>query len=300
MIALLFITALFLYLTAVGQATISLFRPRLGVLWGWFIAPTIGLSVIILLVTRLNVWGIPVATAGPWLTAGLGLFALFVFLWRRPALPVVALRPFFLVAVGYLLYTGWPLLRFGFDWISYGNDDMANYCLAAERFLKSGYYTIPLQSQLEGTDYSQHYWFMHALQQIRPGSEITLAWVASITGLRAHEVFMPVILMLSMLQIFALGAAALIKGRHRRLVLLAVVIFAMSPLFGLGTLYQLIAQVSGIAVLLAIASLVLSTRHLSWRKAAVTALLTGCLGILYPEVSPFVALSILLFALRLR
>ncbi len=74
--------------------------------------------------------------------------------------------------------SGWPSLRFGFNWISYGNDDMANYCLAAERFLHHGYYEIPLQTELEGRDYTQHYWFMHALQQIRPGSELTIAWIA--------------------------------------------------------------------------------------------------------------------------
>jgi len=60
---------------------------------------------------------------------------------------------------------------------------MANYCLAADRFLHHGYYDLPEQTQLEGRDYSQHYWFMHGLQQIRPGSELMLAFTSSITGL---------------------------------------------------------------------------------------------------------------------
>jgi hypothetical protein len=111
---------------------------------------------------------------------------------------------------------GWPSLRFGFNWISYGNDDMANYCLAAERFLQHGYYDIPLQTDLEGRDYTQHYWFMHALQQIRPGSELTIAWIASLTGRRAHEVFMPAILMLSLMQLFAMGSIAVWRGRYRK------------------------------------------------------------------------------------
>jgi hypothetical protein len=45
---------------------------------------------------------------------------------------------------------------------------MANYCLAADRFLHHGYYDLPAQTDLEGRDYTQHYWFMHGLQQIRP------------------------------------------------------------------------------------------------------------------------------------
>ncbi len=300
MIAILLVIGLFLYLTFVGQAVVSLLKPRLGVLWSWFVAPTVGLALVVALSTRLNIWGIPVKDFGPWLTLGLLAGAAAIFFWRRPTLPYRQLIPFFLIVCGYLLYTGWPLLRFGFDWISYGNDDMANYCLAADRFLKNGYYDIPLQTQLEGSDYAQHYWYMHALQQIRPGSELTLSWVSSLTGLNPHEVFMPTILMLSMLQIFALGSIAVYRGRHRRIALLATGIFAMSPLFGLGTLYQLIAQVGGIAILLTTSSILLSTRSLHWRKLILAGLLTCCLGILYPEVAPFVALSILVFAVRLR
>ena len=300
MIALLLVVGLFLYLSFVGQAVVSLFKPRLGVLWSWFVAPTIGLAAVVILSTRLNVWGIPVKAFGPSLTVGLALAAAGIFVWRRPVVPVRKLAPFFAICCVYLLYTGWPMLRFGFDWISYGNDDMANYCLAADRFLQHGYYDIPLQTDLEGRNYAQHYWFMHALQQIRPGSELTVAWIASITGLKAHEAFMPAILMLSLLQIFALGSIVVFRGRNRRLALIALALFATSPLFGLGTLYQLIAQVGGIAILLSASSLLLSTRGLSWRKAAVAGILTACLGIFYPEVSPFVALSVALFALRLR
>ena len=300
MIAHLLVVSLFLYLAFVGQAVVSLLRPRLGVLWSWFIAPTVGLCLVIVILTRLNVWGIPVRTGGPWLTVGLAVFAAAIFWWRRPKLPWVQLLPFLFITCGYLLYAGWPMLRFGFSWISYGNDDMANYCLAAERFLQHGYYDIPLPTDLEGRDYSQHYWFMHGLQQIRPGSELTIAWVASVTGLRAHQVFMPAILMLSMMQIFALGAVSIFRGRYRKVTLLAFFLFATSPLFGLGTLYQLIAQVGGISLLLAAAAVLVSTRYLTWRKVLLAGLITACLAILYPEVAPFLALSILLFALHVR
>jgi hypothetical protein len=300
MIAILLVIGLFLYLTFVGQAVVSLLKPRLGVLWSWFIAPTVGLAILIVLTTRLNVWGIPVKSFGPWLTLGLFVASIGIFVWRRPILPWRKLAPFFLIVCGYVLYTGWPLLRFGFNWISYGNDDMANYCLAADRFLNHGYYDLPLQTDLEGGNYAQHYWFMHSLQQIRPGSELAIAWVASLTGLKAHEVFMPTILMLSMLQIFAMGSIAIYRGRYRKITLIAFLLFATSPLFGLGTLYQLIAQVGGIAILLATSSVLLTTRSLTVRKLLLAGLLTGCLGILYPEVAPFVALSILLFAVRLR
>jgi hypothetical protein len=300
MLPLLLVAALFAYLSLVGQAVVSLLKPRSGVLWSWFIAPTVGLAILLIIITRLNVWGIPVATAGPWTSAALLAFAVAVLAWRRPTFPVKALLPFLAITGAFILYVGWPALRFGFGWISYANDDMANYCLAAERFLTHGYYDLPLQTDLEGRDYSQHYWFMHALQQIRPGSEMTVAWIASLTGRRAHEVFMPAIIVLSLLQLFALASIAIWRGRYRRITLLAFFLFATSPLFSLGTLYQLIAQVGGMAFLLAIASMLFTTRRLSARAAVVAGILTAGLAILYPEVAGFVALGIMLAAIRVR
>jgi hypothetical protein len=300
MLPFLLILALFAFLTAVGRAVVSLLRPRLGILWGWFLSPTVGLALLIVVMTRLNVWGIPVKTFGPWLAGSLAVFAATVLWWRRPPFPWRQLRPFTLLTLLFVIYAGWPMFRFGFNWISYGNDDMANYCLAADRFLNHGYYDLPEQTQLEGRDYPQHYWFMHGLQQIRPGSELVLAFVCSVTRLNPHEVFMPVIVMFSMLQIWAMGAVAMFRGRYRKIALLAFFLFATSPLFGLGTLYQLIAQVGGIAILLAALAVLLNTRECTWRRILLAALITSCLGIFYPEVAPFVALSIICYGLHLR
>jgi hypothetical protein len=300
MLPFLLILSLFIFLTVVGRAVISLLRPRLGILWGWFLSPTVGLALLIVIMTRLNIWGLPVKSFGPWLAGGLLLVSASVLWWRRPVFPWRQLRPFALLTVLFVVYAGWPMFRFGFDWISYGNDDMANYCLAADRFLHHGYYDLPEQTELEGRDYGQHYWFMHSLQQIRPGSELMLAFASSVTGLNPHEVFMPVIIMFSMLQITAMGAVAMFRGRYRKIALLAFLLFATSPLFGLGTLYQLIAQVGGIAILLAACAVLLNTRECTWRRVLLAALLTTCLGIFYPEVAPFVAISIVLYGLHLR
>src|ERR1017187_9994724 len=110
MIPLLLVAALLLYLTLIGQAVISLFKPRIGVLWSWFVAPSVGLSLLLIVITRLSVWGIPVRTAGPWTTLGLLVFAIAVLAWRRPALPLRKMAPFLYIAAGALLYVGWPSL----------------------------------------------------------------------------------------------------------------------------------------------------------------------------------------------
>ncbi len=295
MIALFLVIALFLYLAFIGQAVVSLLRPRLSLLRSWLIAPTVGLALIVTLITRLSVWGLPVGAFGLWLTMVLFAAAGAVLRWRRPKFPWRQLAPFLLISVGSVLYFGWPLLRFGFNWVSYGNDDMANYCLAADRFLHHGYYELPRPADLEGRDYTQVYWFLHALGQIRPGADLTLAWVASTTGLNVHQAFMPTILAFSLLQLSALGALAMRRGRHRRIALAAVLFLAVSPLFGLGTLYQLIAQVGGLALFLAAAAVLFSTNRPGWRKILLAGVLASGLGIFYPEVSPFLVLGLVLF-----
>ncbi len=300
MLPLLLIIGLFSFFTVLGQAVLSGLKVRFGVLWGWFLAPTMGMGIVVLFINGFSKWGHPIKPVGPWVTLALAVGSLAVFIWRRPVFPFRKLLPFGAVLFLYLLYSGWPMFHFGFRWISYGNDDMANYTLAAQRFLNNGYYFLPEQTQLEGSDYSQHFWFMHALQQIRPGSEMLLAWTCSITGLNPHQVFMPVIFTLSLVQMCSLGALILYQGRYRRLALLAMALLAISPLFSLGTLYQLIAQVGGIALLISACSLMLRETRFSWNTLVATGLLVASMGITYPEVSPFIGLSICVYALRLR
>jgi hypothetical protein len=300
MLPFLFILGVFLFFTLLGQAIVSGLKVRFGVLWSWFIAPTLGMGLTVLAINAASKWGYSVRVAGPWVTVGLGVVALGILIWRRPVFPWRQLLPFYGLLIAYLIYTGWPMFRFGYNWVSYGNDDMANYTLAAERFLNNAYYYLPTQTELEGTDYSQHFWFMHALQQIRPGSELLLAWACSITGLNPHQIFMPIIFSLTLLQLFSLGALTLFRGRYRKLAFVALPILAMSPLFSLGTLYQLIAQVGGISMLICACSLILRDIRFQWNTVLTTGLLVAAIGVTYPEVAPFVALSILVFALRLR
>jgi hypothetical protein len=300
MLPFLLILGLFTFCTAVGQAVLSGLKVRFGVLWSWLLAPTMGMCIIILCVTAWSKWGQPVKVAGPWVTLALALGTIGVFLWRRPKFPFRRLAPYGAILILYILYGGWPMFKFGFKWISYANDDMANYTLAAERFLNNSYYFLPEQTELEGRDYSQHFWFMHALQQIRPGSEMMLAWTCSLTGLNPHQIFMPVIFVMALMQLCSLGALVLYAGRNRRLAVISVALLCISPLFSLGTLYQLIAQVGGISVLICACSLILRDVRFRWNTVAATGLLLAGMGEMYPEVAPFIGLSILLYLVWLR
>src|SRR4051812_702549 len=283
--------AFFLFVTFVGRAILALCRWRGGILRAWLLAPAVGLAVVVLAIMLLNQANIPVRAFAWPLTSALTLGAGFIFWWRRPLVPTRTLLGFFAVAVFSLLWTGWPMLRFGFNWLSYVNDDYVNYCLAAERFKDFGFWRVPTMDELAGKDIAQYYWFMHVPGLMRFGSELTLAWVSALTGVKSLGIFMPVIVGLGLIQLFAAAALVLHLGRWRRRALIAAALLAASPLFMLGTLYQLIAQVGGVALMLAATTLLTGRLPVARRRQLphilALSLIGSALAIFYPEVSSF-------------
>src|SRR5688572_4980680 len=206
----------FLFATVVGRATLALCQWRAGVLRAWLLAPATGLAVIVLAVMVLNQSGLPVNRFAWPLTLALSVATAVILFWRRPVLPARALLPFVAVTLFSLLWTGWPMLRFNFSWLSYVNDDFVNYCFAAERFKDFSFWRVPTMEELGGKDVAQYYWFMHVPGLMRFGSEILLAWVSALTGVKALGIFMPVIVGLGLIQIFSAAALVLHRGRWRR------------------------------------------------------------------------------------
>eukprot|EP01035_Chromulina_nebulosa_P004823 gene4823-6567_t len=251
----------------------------------------------------LNQLDLPVRAFAWPMTLALAAFTAAIFvLHRQPrhrlAFPARALAPFFGVALFSLLWTGWPALRFNFSWLSYVNDDYVNYCFAAERFKDFGFWRVPTMEELAGRDWSQYYWFMHVPGLMRFGSEHVLAWISALTGVKALGVFMPVILGFGLVQLFAAAALALHLGRWRRRALIGAAILAASPLFMLGMLYQLIAQVGGLALLLASTAVLTarlpSTRRRLFPHILVLSIIGAAFAVFYPEVTAFAVLTTLI------
>ena len=88
------------------------------------------------------------------------------------------------------MFVAWPMFRFGFAWLSFCNDDMANYCLVADRLLNHGFFDGPdMEDFLQGRDYMQAYWFMHVAGNLRSGGDLILATVCAVLGPKsAHQV----------------------------------------------------------------------------------------------------------------
>ena len=290
--------AFFLYLTGLGRATLALCNWRGGILRAWLLAPAAGLATIVLMIMVLNQAGLPVRAFAWPMTAGLALLAASIYFWRRPKFPMRSLAPFLAVVLFSLGWTGWPALRFGFGWLSYVNDDYVNYCFAAERFKDFGFWRVPTSTELAGTDWSQYYWFMHVPGLMRFGSEHVLAWISALTGEKALGIFMPVIIGLGLVQIFAAAGLALHLGRWRRRALVGAALLAISPLFMLGMLYQLIAQVGGLALLLASTALLTAalpgTRRRLMPHIAALSIVGAALAVFYPEVTAFAVLTAML------
>ncbi|MGH7943457.1 MAG: hypothetical protein ACREF9_00380 [Opitutaceae bacterium] len=290
--------AIFLFAALLGRATLAACRWRGGVVRAWLLAPATGLAVIVLTVMVLNQAGMPVGRFARPLMLVLALATSVILFWRRPIFPVRALLPFVAVAAASLLWTGWPMLRFGFSWLSYVNDDFVNYCFAAERFKEFSFWRPPTMEELGGRDVAQYYWFMHVPGLMRFGSEILLAWISALTGVKALGIFMPVIVALGMIQISSAAALVLHRGRWRRRALVSALLLAASPLFMLGTLYQLIAQVGGLALALAATALLTARLPANPRRLVphvlALAIVGAAVAVFYPEASAFAVLTTVL------
>ncbi|MHB8626469.1 MAG: hypothetical protein ACYDEO_09715 [Aggregatilineales bacterium] len=201
-----------------------------------------------------------------------------------------------------LIVTGRPMLEFGFNWLSYTNNDMANYVLRAERLLNNGFFDVPSLSRMTNfQDYTLFYWFLDVPAGSRVGADLLLSWVISLTGLNGLQIFMPVILSFHLALISAAGGLVCASRRYRLAALATCGLLAFSALTSLGVLYQLIAQVLGLALLIAAVTVVFHLPKAQMRRATairhgiLISLLVSALMIVYPEVTPFLALSFIVY-----
>ena len=298
MIAFLLTIGLFALWSVVGFALMSVVTRGAVSIRNALLSPVIGIGCIAVAVTWTNGLGVPVQRAGPvicFLFVGLSAGVLFR---QRPALAWRNVRKVLFCLLFAALITGYPMLRFGFDWLSYCNEDMANYVVASKRFLEHGFFTLPdPQHVLNDNDASAFYYFFNVLSGIRPGPEETIAFVASITGTNALLVFMPTILALHLVLISATGALVMRRRRSGLAALATCGWLAVSALTALGTLYQLIAQVFGLALLIAVCTIAMRPMarvpvRVVFRNCVPFGILVAAMGIIYPEVMPFAVVAI--------
>lgn len=294
---------LFLLWWFIGYGVVFVLRRRC-LLQNALLAPAVGSAVCVMFVFWLNRAGLPVAKFG--LALGICLVIGSALLWwrGRVIVPIRKYLPFAAVLLLALLLVGWPMFEFGFNWVSISNEDMANYCLSAQRVLDYGFFDgLSVQELAKNKDMSAYYWHMHVKAGVRPGSELLLAFVMTLTKLSSHEVFMPVILSLHLCLMSAAGALALQNRKAWRWTLMALLILSFSAQNSLGTIYQLIAQVFGLSLTAAAACLFMwdpvSLRRISYLKyGLLTGLVFSACLVVYTEVVPILGLACTLFLVQ--
>jgi hypothetical protein len=286
-----------------GYAVLSVLRRR-RLLQNMLLAPAVGLSVCVMLVFTLNRAGIPISKFGPVLAICILSGAALVW-WRgRLLIPGWQYAPFAALFLAALLLVGWPMYEYGLNWVSISNGDMANYCLAAERVYKYGFFDgLSPVDLVKNKDISAYFWYMHVPGGARPGSEMLLAFLMSVTRLSSHQVFMPAIVALHLSLLSSAGAIFLSHHRLRGWALMALAILCCSAEFTLGTVYQLIAQVFGLTLFAASALLLMSQRNNTrWgpvlKDGLLISIVFSAAMVVYTEMIPLLGFTCLLFWLH--
>lgn len=297
--------AVFLYWLVLGLALLSFVSPASIPLSARLpLAPVVGLAATVLPAFWISRLGVPVHDfAWPLtLTTAVIAGAALALRWRPDGLgrAIREQRAVFAALAAAMLLIGWPLLLHGFEWLSIANDDMANYVLAAHRFADNGFSTPPtLDALLRSTDTAQVYWFLHGNDGARPGSELALAWLISLTGLNGFHLFMPVMIALHLTMIAAVTALVAVEDAGPRVPAAAALLLTVNPLIAFGTVSQLIAQVGGLALLAgSLAALRVPWTHRGRdlvRAAGLAGLTLAAFLVWYPEAYPFLGLGAILY-----
>jgi hypothetical protein len=264
------------------------------------LSPILGLGLLVVIINFVSRLGFSVKDFS-WPLMGIVVVSALVTVLK-------ILRNFeFRKLLGYLfiippltLFGAWPILKFGFHWFSFMNDDMNTYVLGATRFSK------PSQSLFLGTDYSQAYYHFYVKNGVRPGSELLLSFLSNFHHGNSIQIFMPTIVALQMVLVAATVALVRVSlGTNLWKTVVAYVLTTILPLVNLGFLSQLIAQVGGLSFSIAI--VVLFTKYAKNPQALDRKNLVILLGILisalllfYPEIAPLVGLPLIILCLFLR
>jgi hypothetical protein len=295
LIAILFTLALFSFWCLLGLALLAVARADMSSLRVVLTAPALGMSVGVLSLFVFSHAGIALRDCARPIALVTGLAAISALAVKRPRLPAAAL-PVLAICVASLFLSAWPMLHYGFDWLANANNDMATYVLSATQALYRGLLAAPdLAGLSQDRNYASLLGRVHAIGT-RPGGEIQLAGLAGITERPAYELFMPYIFALNLCLICGTAALALQATRRTFAAVFAAILVAVSPLAAFGVLQQLLGQVGGLALAVAVLALLLRADLHRGRRPRLGELLpisvlAAAVLIVYVELAAVIALA---------
>jgi len=262
------------------------------------LAPVLGAIAIVIPTIALSRMGLPVGQFGPALIVVTALAAAFVWWRERPAVPRSHTTGLALIALLNLSLFAVPFLVYGFNWVAVSNEDMTNYALSAERFLRYGYFQPPGPSTIgRVSDVDNAYYFFTAIDGERVGVDLLLSVLLSLTGLAGIKAFMAFAVAGNIALVCAAGALAPeVSGARLRLI--ASLLAALSPFVFLGVMLQLLGQIYGLGALCAAIAVfaVFCAKRYDLRGGVLFGITLSGLVAYYPELSPLVLVAVALYA----
>lgn len=287
--------AVFTYCTIVGLALLALLgnrnKPYLPLL-----APALGAATIIIPGIWVSQIGVAMRIAGPIELLVLLAAAIVVLVRARKHTDLKGYWPFAIIALLGFVASAWPIFQFGFNWLSYSNDDMANYVLNGERLVELGWFTVPNFTVYNfNRDPTAIYW-LWTVDNERFGAEMFLTLWLTVFRVNGFQFFMPMMAALGMMQILAAAALVYRTVADRIAAIWVGLLMALCALATFGLEYQLLAQVFGIGQLLAATVLICDfPEQPDWRSVLLTAIACTGVAMVYPEVTPFLFLGVGLY-----
>jgi len=287
--------AIFAYCTIVGLAVVATLgsedRPYLPLL-----APAIGAAIIIIPGIWISELGVPMARAGPIELIAISVVAIVAIVRARRRIHLARYWPFGVILLAAFIASAWPIFQFGFNWLSYSNDDMSNYVLNAERLVELGWFSVPdFTAYNFNRDPTAIYW-LWTVDNERFGAEMFLTTWLSVFRVNGFQLFMPVMAALGMMQIAAAAALVYRTDARRNQALWVAALMAICALATFGLEYQLLAQVFGIGQLIAAIVLLCDLpERVDWRRVLLAGIATTGVSMVYPEVTPFLVLGVAVY-----
>jgi hypothetical protein len=296
MLAALVSLGIFVFCTVVGLGLIAALAGEIKP-YHPLLAPILGAASLIIPSVWLSEAGVPLGRAGPILLVVMFSAGVFAIVRFRRRLELKSYWPFApILIVGFVL-AAWPIFEFGFNWLSYSNDDMANYVLNAQRLVTYGWFQLPPYAANNfNKDPTAIYWMVWTVNNERFGAETILTLVISVLRWNGFQLFMPLMAALGLMQIAVTAALVYRSERYRSAAIWTAALMAASSLAAFGIEYQLLAQLFGLPLLVAATVLLcdIPERPSPGSIALCTLAATG-LAMVYPEISPFVFLSVAIY-----
>lgn len=263
------------------------------------LSPTVGMAVVIFIVTTASLLGMPIKYSS-YIVIFFSIILLYFIkfdIWKGF---ISSLSINLILLLCNFLITSIGLFLYGYGWQGLINADAAINSLAAQYFISNSFFSEPsIELINQGIDYSSLAAMLYVIEGHRFGDVMLLGFSSSLFRLNPDEVYMVHALIIRCALIASAVALIYQKIKIRIWsVLIAILILSISPLGIYTYLNQLISQLGGLALTLVaiiLISRIFERSESTLNLAFLVSITIAALNRYYPESIPYLALSIIIY-----